>query len=110
MSNNPIQNTSIIKASIVAIAVVLAAISIQPVKADSDKLTSNSLFNLTENLTTKVDYTKIKSESAPGWVKVSSKANQSNCQENVYSGQVLCENNPAPQAEIRNANLIPVLN
>jgi len=110
MSNNPIQNTSIIKASIVAIAVALAAISIQPVKADTDKLGSSSLFKLTEDLTTKVDYSKMESESAPGWVKVTAKPNQSNCQENVYSGEILCENKQLPQAEIRNANLLPVLN
>lgn len=114
MSNNLTNSTSIIKASIVAIAVTLAAISIQPVKAGSetgsDKLATPSLFNLTTNLSSKVDYGKVELDAAPGWVKVNDKQGASGCQENMVSGQVLCENVQMQQIETKSAELHPFIN
>jgi hypothetical protein len=110
MSNNPIQNTSIIKVSIAAIAIVLAAISIQPVKADTDKSPSSSLFSLTTNLTSKVDYNKMAVEPAPGWVKMSNKEKEFDCQKNLYSGQILCENQHNPKVELKAVKLQLVKN
>jgi hypothetical protein len=114
--SNLTHNTSIIKASIAAIAITLAAFSIQPVKAGSDKgldkgfdKTANSLFSLTTNLTSK-DYYQVEVDAAPGWLKVGDRQGASGCQENVISGQVLCENVQMPQIETKSAQLHPAIN
>jgi hypothetical protein len=106
--SNLTHNTSVIKVSIAAIAITLAAFSIQPVNADSDRglnKIANSLFGLTTDLTSKVDYRQVEVDAAPGWLKVGDRQGASGCQKNVISGQVLCENVQMPQLETKSAQL-----